>query len=107
MAGEGLGLHGPRGAWELGNHMLCHFGELGPQTLLLSSVGSLPGLVSAMGLPAGPSTSLGHSVFMGRRTQLEAVFVFRCSDARSAASRQGIPHHNKSCRVVKGEGSKV
>lgn len=73
------------------------------QTLLLfSSSGSRPGLVGAVGLRAGPSASLGHSVFMGRRKRLEAVFVF---EASFSSSRQGMSHQNKSssCRVVKGE----
>lgn len=85
--------------------MLLHSGEPGNQTLIFSSLGSVPGLVSA-GLRTGPSASLGHSVFTGRRKRMEAVFVFECS---FSFSRQAIPHPNKSwsCRVVKGEGSLV
>lgn len=62
-------------------------------------------MVGAGGLRAGPSPSLGHSVFMGRRKSSEAVFVSECpfsSSGGDASSKSKLKLWNCEGREVTG-----
>lgn len=97
-------MHRSCGTWESGNHELLYSRALGNQALLFSSAGSRPGLVSAEGLRADPS-SLWATVFMGGRKRLEAVFAV---EGPFSSSRQGVPTRIKvkvaGCKETGGPG---